>query len=288
MKRKVSTLFIFPALFFYLLIRVIPMVQGLYFSFTDWDGLSSTYNFVGMQNFIKLFQDESVINAIKVTVIFVVVVVISVNVLGLILAVILNNAGRLSNLYRAVFFVPVVISQVAVAFIWKNIYSYNGILDFIAGILHLESLQGRWLTDPKIALYSVCLIEIWRILGFHMVIILASLQTIPEELYEAADIDGCGPFGKFKSVTLPLIVPGLSVSIILSTIGALKQFAIVKVLTDGGPLNSTQTISLKVIDEAFNFNQQGYASAIAFFLFAVIMTITLLQNNVLRKKEVEY
>lgn len=287
-KNRISILFVIPSLLFYTFIKIYPLLVGFYYSLTDSNGLRPDYNFVGFKNFNKLFQDGRFLNSIKVTFIYVIIVVTFVNVLGLIIAVLLNESTKLNTILRSTFFLPVLLSQVAIAYIWKVIYSYNGILDYILKFLNLEFLKLGWITDPEVALFSLCAVGIWRIFGFHMVIILSALQSIPQNLYEAASIDGASPYSKFKHITLPLVKPGLTVSIILSTIGTMKQFDIVKVLTDGGPMNSTDTISYFIIDQAFTYNLKGYAAAAAVILFFIILVIIVIQNNILSKKEVEY
>ncbi|MCT4543465.1 MAG: sugar ABC transporter permease [Vallitalea sp.] len=286
-KRNVSMLFLLPSLGLYVLVKIIPMIQGLFYSLTNWDGISKDFDFIGLQNFSKAFHDTEFFNSLLVTFKFVIIVVVAVNVLAIIFAVLLNNAGILTKIFRSIFFLPIIISRVAIAYIWKNIYSYNGLLDFILEAVGLESLKQRWLSDPSLALYSVSLTEIWRILGYHIIIILATLQTIPRNLYEACEIDGGNAFAKFRYITLPLLRPGITASVIMCTIGSLKQFATIKILTDGGPLGATNTISLYILDQAFEFNYRGYASALALILFVIILIITVTQNIVLGKKEVE-
>lgn len=284
MNRRVPVWFVFPAIVFFLLIRIYPMLQSFFYSFTNWNGMTA-FSFVGLTNFRKLFNDPSVANSLSVTIRFAVVVVLSVNILGLALALALNKAGRLTTLFRSLIFLPVVISQVAVGFVWKNLYAFNGLLNQVFMSIGASSHPIGWLTDPTIAIYSVAATEIWRATGFHMVIILAALQTIPKELYEAADIDGCSPWHRFSRITMPLIVPTFGVSVILSTIGSLKQFSLVKILTDGGPLRATETVSLKILDEAFNYNFQGYASSLAVLLFLMTFVLVFAQRVFSAKRE---
>lgn len=257
-------------------------------SFTNSDGLTRDYDFIGIANYLRLFSDDKFINSIWVTTQFVVIVVIAVNVLGLFIAVMLKKASKANNIYRSIFFLPVVISQVAVAYIWKNIYAYDGLLDYILQFFGMMATRINWITDPKIALYSLCVAEIWRVLGYHMVLILAGLQTIPEELYEACDIDGGSRWDNFRHITLPLVIPGLSISMIMCTIGALKQYDMVRVLTDGGPVGATATIGYSIIDRAFNYGMMGYASSMAVVLFIIIGIITIIQNTYFNKKQVDY
>lgn len=264
------------------------MMMSFYYSFTDWNGYDSNASFVGLENYTRLFQDSSAVHSVTVTLIFVVLSVLIINILAVLLAVILKNASALTGFYRSVIFLPLVISPVAVAFIWRSMYSYDGLFNYILNTLQITSEHIGWLTDSKLALISVIIVNIWRSTGFHMVIILAALMTIPKELYEASDIDGCNVWKKFKFVTLPLLVPGLTVSVILSTINSLKQYDLVAVLTDGGPVNATQVLTVKIIQDAFRYDQSGYASALSFILLFSILAVTIIQHTILKKKEVEY
>lgn len=288
MRGKVSIAFVMPIFILYTFMKIVPMIQSLIYSFTNYDGLRETYDFIGIDNYVRLLNDDRFLNSIKVTLIYVFIVVFFVNFIGLFAAIMLNNASKSNNLLRAIFFLPVIISQVAVAFMWKGIYSYNGILNFIIDSLNLSMLKAKWITDPSIALYSVSLVDVWRILGFHMMIILAALQTIPNDLYEAASIDGAKSFAKFRYITLPLVMPGLSVSILMATIGTMKQYDLVKIMTNGGPVASTEVISYTIMDTAFNFSMQGYATAMGMALLMMILIVTIIQNKLLGKKEVGY
>lgn len=285
--RKIPFYFVIPAASFYIVFKLFPVANAAYYSFTNWNGLSKGYDFIGLKNYANLLSDERFSNSIFVTLKFLIIVVVYVNILAIIFAVLLNSSTRkFSNFFKSVFFVPVIISQIAIAFTWRNIYSYKGMLNFLLETVGLENLQVGWLTESSSALICVAIVEIWRITGFHMVIILASLQTIPNELYEAGKIDGCTPWQEFKRITLPLMMPGVTISIIMSTMGGFKQYALVKVLTDGGPLYATETIAYNIIDRAYSFNMQGYASAIAIVMLLIIVGITVFQNKVLSSKEI--
>ncbi|TVY09247.1 carbohydrate ABC transporter permease [Paenibacillus cremeus] len=264
------------------------MGKALYYSFTDWNGYQADAKFVGLKNFKTLFHDPSVGQSVVVSLIFVFVSVVFINIFAVLFAVLLRKASTWTGLYRSVFFMPIVISPVAVAFIWRSMYSYDGLFNYMLNMLHITSQHPGWLTDSKLALLSVIIVNIWRSTGFHMVIILAALTTIPKELYEASEIDGCSPWQKFKFVTYPLLMPGLTLSVILSTISSLKQYDLVAVLTDGGPVNATKVLSIKIIQDAFRYNQSGYASAISFILLFGILAVTILQHMILKKREVEY
>lgn len=275
--RKKSIIFILPALFIYTFLMIIPILGAFGLSFTDWNGLSAEYNFTGLRNYIEMFRDDRLRNAIVVTLKITVIVSISVNVLGLFIACLLNRAKKLTNVLRSVFFLPYVISTVAISFIWLSILSYTGVFNNILDLIGLGDLVTDYIGNAKNAVRSICVIEIWRMLGFHMVLYLASIQTVPEELYEACTVDGGSKWQKFRYVTLPMIVPGITISVIMSVMTEMKQYDIVKVITNGGPGYSTETITYNIVTQAFGNNMLGYSSAIAVFLFVVIAAISVLQ-----------
>lgn len=288
MKKKASIIFLLPALVLYTMMKIYPMLQSFVYSFTDFDGIDAGYKFIGIGNYIRLFSDERFTDSLLITFAYVLIVVAVVNILGFFIALLLNNTFKASKYIRAIFFMPVLISQVAAAFVWKIMFSYNGILDYIMRILHLSFLKIKWISDPSTALYSVCIVEIWVLTGFYMVILMAALQTIPNDIYEAAEIDGVRRLSRLRYITLPLAMPGMIVSIMMSTIAAMKQFDIIKVLTEGGPAGSTEVISYVLIDTAFNYNMQGYATAMGVVLVCMILFVIALQKIILGQKVVEY
>lgn len=283
---KRTKLYLAPAFVVYTLLLIVPILGAFYLSFTDWNGISASFHVVGLKNYVDMLGDARLRNAIVVTLKITLIVSITVNVLGLFIATLLNRAGRMINVLRSIFFLPYVISTVAISFIWLSILSYTGVLN---GILEMEGL-GHLVTDyignTDNAIKSICVIEIWRTLGFHMVLYLASIQTVPEELYEACTMDGGNSWQKFRYVTLPMIVPGITISVIMSVMTEMKQYDIVKVITNGGPGYSTETITYNIVTQAFGNNMLGYSSAIAVFLFFIIVAITLVQLKVMKKKEI--
>jgi raffinose/stachyose/melibiose transport system permease protein len=286
--RRISFLFILPALIGFCFVRVTPMLSSFYYSFTDWSGYSKEINFIGLDNYFKLFQDPEVKHSIFVSLMFVVASVLLINFFAVFFAVLLKKTGGLTGIYRSIIFIPIVISPVAVSYIWRSMYSYEGLFNTVLNALHITSSHIGWLTDSKLALTSIIIVNVWRSTGFHMVIIIAALMTIPKELYESSDIDGCNAWQKFRFVTLPLLVPGLTVSIVLSTISSLKQYDLVAVLTNGGPVNATQILSIKIVQDAFQYNLNGYASALSFILLFGILLAVVAQSMILKRKEVEY
>ncbi len=284
--RKKSILFVLPAFVIYTFLMIIPIIGAFYLSLTDWNGISQAYHVVGIKNYIDMLSDARLRNAIMVTLKITLTVSISVNVLGLFVACLLNRAGKMINALRSIFFLPYVISTVAISFIWLSILSYTGVLNTILNALGMGSVIADYIGNAQNAIRSICVIEIWRTLGFHMVLYLASIQTVPEELYEACTMDGGTGWQKFRFVTLPMIVPGITISVIMSIMTEMKQYDVVKVITNGGPGYSTETVTYNIVTQAFGNNMLGYSSAIAVFLFAIIAVITIIQLRVSRKMEV--
>lgn len=285
-KSKISLGFVVPAFIVYTVLLVIPIFMAFYFSFNKWNGFNEM-KFLGLENYINLFRDSRLINAVKNTVVISIVVVVMVNALGLFLAMLVNTASVKSNIFRTIFFVPFVLSTVAISFVWKSILSYNGVLNGILIALGQSELIGNWLGKQGPAIVCIIIVEIWRTLGYHMMLYLAALQTVPQELYEACTVDGGNRWHKFKSVTLPLIVPGMSVSILMSIINELRMYDIVKIMTDGGPGYDTETIVYNIVSQGFSNNMVGYSSAISVVLFLAIGAISIFVVNAMGKKEVE-
>ncbi len=285
-KNKIPFAFVIPAGAIYVVLLVVPIIMAFGFSFTKWNGISGM-EFIGFDNYIKMFSDGRLGNAAQNTLLVTVVVVVTVNVLGLFLAMLLNKKGAKSNFFRATFFIPIVLSTVAVSFIWKSILSYTGVLNGMLESLGLTDLIVNSLGSRASALACICIVEIWRYLGYHMVLYLAALQTVPQELYEACTVDGGNAWNKFKSVTLPLIVPGATVSVIMSIINELRIYDVIKILTDGGPGYDTESLVYNIVAQGFGANRMGYACAIAVILFLVIGTISVFLVKRSNKLEVK-
>jgi ABC-type sugar transport system permease subunit len=271
--RKVSILFALPAWLIYTVLLVMPIMLALTISFTKWNGFSAI-QFIGLDNYGRVFSDKRLGGAIINTLVISLVFVAAVNILGLLFAMVVNRPGLQSNVFRAVFFCPFVLSSVAVSFVWKSILSYTGVLNTLLRSLGLEGMMGNYFGSRNSALICICVVEIWRGLGYYMVIYLAALQTVPAELYEACTVDGGSPWQKFSSITLPMIVPGATVSVLMSLINILRLYDTVKVLTDGGPGYDTETVVYNIVTQGFSNNLLGYSSAIAVVLFLIIGGIT--------------
>ncbi|MDC7287577.1 sugar ABC transporter permease [Blautia schinkii] len=276
MKKK-SILFVVPAILIYTVLLIMPIIGAFFLSLTDWNGISQQFHFVGLKNYASMLTDTRLFGAIGNTVKITLCVGIAVNVGGLAVAFLLNKRGKLTNVVRSVFFLPYVLSTVAISFVWMSILSYTGILNTVLEWVGLSGLVSDFIGNAKNSIRSICVVEIWRTIGFYMVIYLAYLQTVPEELYEACMIDGGNSRQQFRYITLPMIVPGITICTIMSIMTEMRQYDIVKVITNGGPGYSTETITYNIVTQAFGNNMLGYSSAIAVFLFVFIAGISVLQ-----------
>lgn len=285
-KNKVSFGFAVPAFVIYTVLLVVPILMAFYYSFFNWNGFKEM-KFLGLKNYANLFHDARLGNSVINTLLIAVIVIVAVNVLGLALAMLVNRSSKVHNFFRAIYFIPYVLSAVAISFVWKSIFSYKGVLNGILEALGGSGLMGNWLGTRGAALTCIIIVEIWRTLGYHMMLYLAALQTVPHDLYEACTIDGGNSWNKFRNVTLPLIVPGMSVSLLMSIINELRTYDIVKIMTDGGPGYATETIVYNIVSQGFTSNMVGYSSAIAVVLFLAIGIISVLVVWAMGKKEVE-
>jgi ABC-type sugar transport system permease subunit len=280
--------FALPFVIIFLVFMAGPIAASLVLSFTDF-GLRDLRNplgtdFIGLDNYIELLGDPTFRVALLNTAYFVVVGVPLTLILGLAVALALDRGiRRFRTIFRVGYYLPVVTSIVAVAVVWRFVLNPDyGLLNMTLGAI---GLQGKdWLGDPVLAMPSLIVMAAWRNLGFAMVLFLAGLQTIPVQLYEAASIDGAGRWAAFKSVTLPLLRPTLLFAVVITTIGYLQVFEEPFVMTDGGPLDRTLSVSMFMYEEGFEFFHQGYAAAIAWVLFLLVAIVAVVQFRLLRSQ----
>lgn len=285
LRKSWGLLFVLPAGLLLFLTFVWPSIQGTVYAFTDWDGLSSNYDFIGLGNFIEMWNDELARKAITNTLVITVVLLVLENLIGLLLALAVHSKVKSKGLLRVIFFAPVVVTPVVVAALWRYLYTPSGPINEILGLLGLEAWQRQWLADPELARGAIIVVILWQFSGYLMVIYLAGLQGVPTELTEAAQIDGAGPFRVFFSIVLPMLKPALTVGLVLVAIRSLKIFDQVWVMTKGGPGDSTQTLSSVMYVEAFMYGSFGYATAIAVVLTLLCVGLAVLQVRLVNKKE---
>ena len=264
----------------------LPIIMGLIISFTDYNGFSQ-FNFVGLKNYINMFHDEYFKVSLWHNLIYTAVTVPGTIVTALLLAVVINKGIKGSGLFKTMFFLPNISSMVAVGIVWAAIFNpTQGPLNLFLKSLGIMN-PPMWLSSTKTALFSVMLVAIWKQSGYYMIIILAGLQSVPTQLYEAASIDGADGIKKFFKITLPMLSPTMFMVLILSIINSFQVFDLINIMTDGGPGRSTNVLVYRIYQEGFQKLQFGYASAMAYFLFVIIMVITLIQFRE-QKKWVSY
>jgi ABC-type sugar transport system permease subunit len=277
-------LWVAPAVILFFIFTLLPLFIGVGLSFVSWDGLTAAH-FVGLKNYINALQDSTYWSAIVHNVIYAVGTVIGKMVLGFGLAILLNQRLPGRAIFRTALFLPVVLSFVVVGLMWNWIYDYNsGLVNTGLGAIGLGNLKEAWLGNVSFALAALIIVDIWKWFGFHMVIFLAGLQSIPSELYEAARIDGSTLWDEVRLITLPLMIPVIMINLILASSGAFNVFDVVYVMTQGGPVNATNVAMVDIYTQAFQFNQFGYASALSVVQLVLVSAISLVLLRALRRE----
>lgn len=289
-QQRYSYLFVAPALILFLIFIFIPVVASFFLSFTRYNALSAP-RWVGLENYYQIFfNDPRFWKALWNTIVYVLGVVPAGICISLLLAVAINQKIRLKNFYKAIFFIPVVTSVIAISVIWKWLFAGGkyGLINHWLMKLGLQPVD--WLMSPTWTLPAIMIMSIWAGLGYNMILLLAGLQTIPKSYYEAAEIDGAGAWHKFWHITLPLLRPTLLFVVIISMISSFQLFEQVYIMTAGsgegvgGVLDCALSIVAYLYDKGFQRFEMGYASAIAYVLFAIILLATLLNMKVGRSK----
>lgn len=276
--------FLLPAFILYSIFFLFPLFSGVLYSFTRWNGISFSKEFIGIENFKEIFSDKRFLNSLFFTFKYAVLNVIFINILAFALALILDRTVKGIGFLRSIFFMPNVISMVIVGFIWQ--FMFIKVVGEMSRFMGMPFLNQSWLGDPKMALYAVVLVSVWRGTGYMMIIYLAGLQTINSEIIDASKIDGASNWGKFVYIILPLMIPSINVCLFLTIANSFKMFDLVFAMTRGGPGYATEVISLNLYNEAFLNNRFGYGIAKAVVLAIIIMIVTYIQLKVLKKKEV--
>ena len=267
-------LYIMPWLIGFAILQLYPFISSFIFSFADYS-IGAKPNFIGVGNYKKLFtQDKEFWNSLKVTVLFALYTVPGTLIMALAVAMFLNRDIKGINLIRTLYYIPSLFGgSVAVALLWRLMFLDNGVMNAMLTALHLPNVQ--FIGDTRYALKTICALEIWQF-GSSMVMFLAALKQVPKSLYEAAQIDGAGKARMFFSITLPQISPIIFFNLLNQMIQALQNFTSASVITEGGPLKATYVLGLKLYKEGFSYFKMGYASAISWVVFTVIVAFTLL------------
>ena len=278
--------FLFPALAFYVLMALIPIVYSLYFAFFDWPGIHTVpLKFVGFGNFVKMFTSPRFLLSLKNVAWFVFLNVVFQTLLGYGIALLLGTYLRGFKQFKLLFFLPVVLPMTATSLLWKFIFLPNptGVLNSLLSLFGVDAVA--WLLDAQTAMNCIAAANIWQGFGYHLIIAFAAITTVSTDMIEAATIDGCNRFQRVMKIILPSIRNAIMISIILNVTGNLKNFDIVFVMTEGGPNNLTHVPSTLMYVEAFKYDHYGLGSAIAAFIFALSLLVTGVSTKLLGSKE---
>ena len=271
--RFLPWLFLAPGLIIYSIVVVYPMIYSSWLSLFRWDGVAPTKVFVGLDNYVTLLTQNNVFwIALRNNAIWLVAALLLPTSTGLGLAILLNSKFRGSHIFRSIFYFPSVLSLAVVGLIWTWIYHPDlGLLNQALRGVGLKAFTRNWLSDPNVALYPVIIAATWNAVGLPMLLFLAGLQTIPEELHEAAKVEGAGPIRRFLYVTFPLLRETTLIVLAITAINALKAYDIIYAMTNGGPANKTQLLSTWMYFLTYNYNQVGLGTAIAVVLFSLTL-----------------
>lgn len=265
--------FALPALLLYITFFIAPSIAGIGYAFTDWSSYTDEVNFVGWENFARIFSpQERYLSYIWNTLVFTVLTTVLKTVFALALALLLNDGvRRFVNFYRLMIYLPAVLPMLIVALIFRSIlHPSNGLLNEVLRSVGLNSMALRWLVDPAVALFSIIGVDTWKGVGYIMVILLAGLQTIPRDYHEAASIDGANAWQRFRHITVPLLMPAIVVVSVLNILYGLRVFDIVYAMTNGGPGYATEVISTDIF-KAFSMGYYGLGTAVSTVLFLVLL-----------------
>jgi ABC-type sugar transport system permease subunit len=272
-----------PGFAIYVLIIILPILMCAYYGFFNWDGLRDGMTFVGLDNFARALKDPYFLNALKTTFFYTIPGTVIVNGLGIALAVLVNRRSRMSNFYRSSFFFPMLISAVAIGFIWKALLSYSGIVNTLLAGIRVEGVD--FLGSIALAPWSILLVNTWHDVGFVTVLYLAGLQAISSDYYDAAIIDGASRLQQFGYITFPWLAPAFTSCVIFVFTGYMRLYDLVFVMTSGGPAGATETIAIQTIKVGFNQNRFSYGSALAIYMLVIIGVLSVIITKLLRKRE---
>ena len=286
--KKTSSIFYWmtiPAFIVFFVFHTLPAMQGIFYSFTDYIGFGD-YNFVGFKNYLNLLNDGRALDAYLFTFKFAIVSTLLVNVLSLLIALGLNAKIKFKDAFRAIYFVPYMLSILVVGYIFNHIFTF--IIPEIGKSLGIEALSTNILGNMDLAWVGVVILAVWHSSGFNTLLYLSGLQTVPDELYEVAKIDGANKWHQFKHITFPLIAPFFTINIVISMRGFLMVFDHIMALTQGGPGRATESISLLIYNGGFMGGEFAYQTANAVVFLIIVLVISFFQIKVLQKREVDY
>lgn len=277
--------FIGPAYLMFGIFVMVPLLLAVYYSMQDWNGISLQYQFVSLENYLKVFRETPFLRAFRFSFSYMFVSALLLNTFGLLTALALNARLKMKTILRGIYFMPLVISAVVVGYVWNIIIVR--FFPYLGGMLNISLLQKNWFSYPDTAFFSLIIASLWQSFGYYMLLYLTGLQSVPHELLEAAAIDGASSAQRFFKVTAPMMRPTFTTCIFLSIISGLKAFDLTYSLTSGGPYGTTTSIALQIYLDAFKRDLLSYASAKAIIFCLIIMFISFVQVGLMRKKEVE-
>ncbi|MEK3719153.1 carbohydrate ABC transporter permease [Paenibacillus sp. FSL H8-0034] len=272
-----------PTLLLYIVFFLFPVGMGFYYSMTNWDGFSLTYRFIGLKNYINIMKDDRFLDSMQFTFIYTALVVVIKLSIALLLAILLSGSLRLRVFFRSVFFFPAVLSMLTVGLIFNQVF--YAVLPHVGEALSLDWLSKNILGSKNTAMYGIALTNIWHGIATPMVIFIAGLSSVPKDLKEAAVIDGASPLQRFFSVTIPFLIPMLTVNLVISIKGALTVFDYIVAMTDGGPAHATESMGFLIYKHGMTEMKFGYGTAEAIYVFLMIAIISFIQIKLLNRKE---
>ena len=284
LNRNWAYLFVLVPIALQLIFFYAPMAQGFYYSFTNWTGLTNNYDLIGFQNYQAILSDQRFMKSVSFTVIFTIGLIVGQVLIGIMVARFLNRKIKGVGFFRTAYFFPAVLSTVTLGLIFKQVFNYG--LPQLGEKLGIGFLEQNLIANEKTVFWGVLFVALWQGVAMPIVIFLAGLQSIPEEILEAASIDGATSRQKFRHIELPYLLPSLSMVFIMALKSGLTAFDLIFALTGGGPSDKTTTLGLLVYNYAFKSNQYGYANAIAVVLFLVIAVISIIQIRLSKRFEV--
>lgn len=274
-----------PAVVLFFVFMTLPALQGIYYSFTNYNGFGKSYDFVSFKNYFNLFQDDNVGNAYWFTFKFAIVVTILTNILSLLIALGLNAKIKFRNFFRGIYFLPNILSVLIVGYIFN--YLFSNVFPIWGQNLGINALSTNILGSESLAWIGIVIVAVWQSVALNTILYLAGLQTIPTTLYEASNLDGAGKWREFWSITFPLIAPFFTINMVLAMKNSLMVFDQIVALTNGGPGRATQSISHLIYTGGFEGGEYAYQSANSVIYFIVIAVISILQIRFLQRREMD-
>ncbi|WP_245831068.1 carbohydrate ABC transporter permease [Sediminibacillus massiliensis] len=275
-----------PALFLVTFFIIYPFLNGIHITFTNWNGFSQTYKYIGLDQYVRMLQDPTTWLVVKNTLLYGLGSTLFQNIVGLGYALLLNQSIKFRALTRTIVYLPVIISPLIMGYIFYFFFAYqDGALNDLLMTLGLDPINA--LGNPGMNIWIIVFVNTYQFVGIAMIIYLAGLQSIPKDFYEAADIDGATPFQQFKSLTLPLLMPSITINMVLNIIGGLKLFDVIIALTGGGPGNASQSMSTFMYDLYFFRQDAGYAATQGVLMAVIILILSLAALIYFRRKEIE-